>query len=217
MVAGDRIHAHRVRTLVVDAAIAPSGGRRFHLICRLPSPILDEAGDLEVEAGHARHAPRMRQQAHPAHAEVAQDLRADAVGAQVHRFAARAHGLRASRPSAPCVAPRTTARLCEQRLGRRRAVQHDQRAFAVGGDLLQRPVDAPRVRAAVGDDQVERRQRLVHAHQRFAIRRRSVRSPARGAAGRSACRDRPISSNSPYGVATRRWCRRSTRLSWALR
>ena len=45
---------------------------------------LDVAGHLEVEAGHARHLARLREQPHPADVEVAQDLRADAVVAQVH-------------------------------------------------------------------------------------------------------------------------------------
>ena len=45
--------------------------------------LLDVAGDLEVEAGHARHLARLGEQPHPADVEVAQDLRADAVVAQV--------------------------------------------------------------------------------------------------------------------------------------
>src|SRR5437762_2905918 len=40
-------------------------------------------GDFESEAGHARHLARRRHQAHAADAEIAQDLRADAIDAQV--------------------------------------------------------------------------------------------------------------------------------------
>src|SRR6185436_5682981 len=41
------------------------------------------AGHLEVEARHARHLARPREQPHAADVEVAQDLRADAVVAKV--------------------------------------------------------------------------------------------------------------------------------------
>ena len=41
------------------------------------------SGHFEVEAGHARHAARAGQQLHFAHAQIAQDLRADAVDARI--------------------------------------------------------------------------------------------------------------------------------------
>src|SRR5574343_699541 len=43
----------------------------------------DEAGDFKVEAGHGRHLARAGEQAHLGDAEVAQDLRADAVAARI--------------------------------------------------------------------------------------------------------------------------------------
>ena len=55
------------------------------------------AGDFQPEAGHARHLARAGQQPHLADAEVAQDLRADAVDARVPLAAA---GRSASRLSA---------------------------------------------------------------------------------------------------------------------
>src|SRR6185436_9747346 len=44
----------------------------------------DEAGHVQAVAGHARHAARPAEQLHLRDAELAQDLRADAVGTQVH-------------------------------------------------------------------------------------------------------------------------------------
>src|SRR5688500_17100951 len=40
--------------------------------------------DLEIEAGHARHATRQRKEAHLLDLEIAQDLGADAVIAKLH-------------------------------------------------------------------------------------------------------------------------------------
>ena len=51
-----------------------------------------EAGDFQAVAGHAGHATRVAQQLHAAHAHLAQDLRANAVGAQVHLRGARRFG-----------------------------------------------------------------------------------------------------------------------------
>ena len=53
----------------------------------------DEAGDFEPVADHAGHAARAAEQLHARDAELAQDLRADAVGAQVHRRARAAGAL----------------------------------------------------------------------------------------------------------------------------
>src|SRR5439155_8343249 len=50
----------------------------------LASRRLQVARHFESETGHAWHLARPREQSHPADVEVAQDLRPDAVVAQVH-------------------------------------------------------------------------------------------------------------------------------------
>src|SRR5574337_1009798 len=47
----------------------------------------DVARDLQAVAHHAGHAPRLAHELHAYHAHLAQDLRADAVGAQIHAAA----------------------------------------------------------------------------------------------------------------------------------
>ena len=63
---------------------------------------VDVAGDLEVEARHARHLARRGEEPHLADVEVAQDLRADAVVAQVDLGVGRHLGRRARARRSSC-------------------------------------------------------------------------------------------------------------------
>src|SRR5262245_10599537 len=111
------------------------------------------AGDFEAERGDAEELPRRRQHAHARDAEVAQDLRADPVGAQ-HR-AALARILRGlARPRADDV---------RRRLLR---AQHDDYAVRLARDALERAAQRPRAGLCANTEQVARRVAHVHAHER---------------------------------------------------
>src|ERR1043166_447938 len=112
--------------------------------------------DLQTEARHAGHLARPGEQPHLADIEVAQNLRADAVIAQVH----------------PSLGRRLIGQRTLSELGRRLGpVQQNQHARSVAGDRRKRRGNRPRVRPAAAIEQVEYGQRLVHAHQRLALGR----------------------------------------------
>ena len=90
-------------------------------------------------------------------AEIAQDLRADAVGAQVHR---RLRGALRGRGHAGW-------QLREQRGGVARAVEQHRYAARAALQRLQRARQRPRVAASGDVEQVHRGERFVHAHQHF--------------------------------------------------
>ena len=104
---------------------------------------------------------RGSQQLHLAHVQVAQDLGADAVGAQA--VAVGAGRLGRGLGAVPA------GDLAEQVLGRGLAVHQHQHAGRRGGDRRQRVGHAPAVRADAGVQHVQHRGRLVHAHQGFSV------------------------------------------------
>src|SRR5216683_2934794 len=129
-------------------------------IAALPLRQLGVAGDFEPETRHARHLARRGHQPHAPDTEIAQDLRADAVEAQVHSAAA----VRRARFGKPRL----------QRLARLRAVEEHHHSRARLPDGGERFADAPRMGARTGIEQVDHRQRLVHAHQNLSLRRRTA-------------------------------------------
>src|SRR5437763_12020609 len=94
---------NRLATMPRRMASTARGGRAAHV-----------AGHFETEARHARHLARRGHEAHAADAEVAQDLRADALDAKVGRAAGRRTNVGEPRL---------------QRLGALRAVEKHDRAF----------------------------------------------------------------------------------------
>src|SRR5215831_21119225 len=103
------------------------------------------AGDLELPPGHARHLARRGHEPHFADLQIAQDLRADAVGEQL-----AARGL---------VRPRLGDALDQLRRAFGAVQQHDH-ALARAGDRRQRLVHGPGVLARPGLEEIEERQRL---------------------------------------------------------
>src|SRR6187455_850457 len=101
------------------------------------------AGHLEAVAEQARHAARAAEQLHPADAEIAQDLRADAVGAQVHR----------QRRLARAAAARERAR--HERCGVLAAIEQHRSAALATLQRRERARQRPGVIAGAGVEQVE--------------------------------------------------------------
>src|SRR5215471_12526600 len=110
--------------------------------------------DLEPEASHARHLSRPREQAHLADVEIAQDLRTDAVVAQIH-----------SRFRWWLIRQGTLPQL----LRRFRPVQQHQYAATCFGDSDKRGWNRPGVRAASVIEKVDHREWLVDTNQRLAV------------------------------------------------
>src|SRR5437870_1043954 len=140
---------NRLATMPRRMASTARGGRAAHV-----------AGHFETEARHARHLARRGHEAHAADAEVAQDLRADAVDAQVD--------------AAPGARPRLFPTVGEPRLERLRAlraVEQHHRARTRLANRGERLADAPGVRAGAGIQQIDERERLMNAHQRFLVAR----------------------------------------------
>ena len=81
---------------------------------------LDKARGVQSETGHRRHLARASQQLHLADAEVAQDLCADAIGAQVHA--------RLTRELFAGVTRSLILEFCEQPVGRLGTVEQNQHA-----------------------------------------------------------------------------------------
>ena len=109
-------------------------------------------------AGHARQAARHAQQLHAAHAQLAQDLRAHAVAAQIH---ASALGRMAG--------ARLALELRQQLIGAFAAIEQHGHAAPGLGDEGQARIHAPGVHGAARLQRVQHRKRLVHAHGHFFI------------------------------------------------
>ncbi len=110
-------------------------------------------GDFKPVAGHAGHAPRRAHELHFVYATFAQNLRAHAVGAQVH--AATLGCLRRARRA---------IELRQQLLGRFTAVEQHGDAATGLADVAQTGLQAPGVHGTADFEGVEQRQRLVHPH-----------------------------------------------------
>ena len=95
-------------------------------------------------------------------AELAQDLRADAVGAQVHAAAlGRVRGARGARRTARSSAAASSPQFSSTATPRSPLLQRGRAPRGSGHECV----------AAAGVEQVEHRQRLVHAHQHLVVAR----------------------------------------------
>ncbi len=117
---------------------------------------LEVARHLQIEARHARHLARLRHQTHPSDVEIPENLRADAVVAEIH-----------FRGHRRLVGERAAAQL----LRAFRAVQQYDDAATGFGNRGQGSGDGPGMRRAALVEQVHHRKRLVDAHQRFGVGR----------------------------------------------
>src|SRR6185295_11364922 len=139
---------------------SPRSALRMAGAARGQSVVGDEAGHLEAVAEQARHAARTAEQLHAADAEVAQDLRADAVRAQVERQRGLADGAAARRE-----------RVRQQRLDGLAAVEEHGGAALALLERSERARQRPRVLAEAGIEEVEHRKRLVDANEHLVARR----------------------------------------------
>src|SRR5215467_14335223 len=145
-------------TLLSDGAVRRclrSERPRTSSLARLaPGWMVHVPDDLEPEASHARHLSRPRQQAHLADVEIAQDLRTDAIVAQIHsRFRWR------------LIRQGTLPQL----LRRFRPMQQNQDAATCFGDSHKRGWNRPGVRAASVIEKIDHGEWLVDTNQRLAI------------------------------------------------
>src|SRR5688572_13362149 len=155
-----RINWSTMKSLKRAARIAKRSSRH----CKSPSMLLmlsiHVLHHFEIEAGQTVHLLRRRQNAHSRHAEVTQDLRADAVRAQ-HlraRMRRRRHGIAAD------------ALYGVHQIARRfvRTQDHDH-AVTFLRDPLHRRAQWPSQRAIADPDDVAERVLEMHAHQRYAL------------------------------------------------